>query len=629
MTGKNGNNSKNLELSNTIFLVDSYSDFSEIKKTINDLSIVVSFDHESNKQLTQKQIPHMSSDQFLSEIDIDQIQQTAYQLINWYEQKKIQQFIMYDTINIGKLFHEETLDYFVKFIKSFFEIYKIYHKYPSAKFIASPSLCDIIKLFSTSIQILPSLQINSQNYANDQIRVNFNIGKKYFMFFISKSTYRKIKKLYEKFVHLIMGPKETFDSNSKNILLVEFNTVRFEEFFLAKKPSAISLCFFGRRRPAFWNKNSYSIFKKSNTKIFSPHAINQKNLKVNTKNGIKIMRNNLQNLWKNKEFLNNFFSIKNISIWESIKPTFLELLENRIENTVYEIELCKSILNKYRFDSILILSEIGFTEQVIANLAKLHQTRVILIQPGLYYDTIEAYKMNVSQTVYPYLSDKFIVWGNIVKQDSLENAKIPNEKIEVIGSPRYDKQKLSIESKNQDYILLATSAPQPADIHGLLSKNIENYENSIIQISQIAAKLNKPLIIKLHPSPNEPDVKALISQIDHDITVITTGDIFPLLESCSVMIVLGLSTAIIEAQLLKKPVISIPVIDYGWGNPEVFKSNSCIISNINSLEENLERVLNDQKFRKNILDNANLFLKNYFVNLGIGPEKIFEYLSKN
>jgi|APSaa5957512535_1039671.scaffolds.fasta_scaffold01339_14 hypothetical protein len=627
MIGKNGNKFENLELFDFIYLVDSSLDLSKIKDMQNDSTLIVSFDYDSHQQLNQKQIYHLRSDEFLSEVDINEIQKVVYRFIKWYDENQIQNFIKYDTINIGKLFHEETLDYLVKFIKSYFEIKIIFQKYSSAKFFTSPTLYEILKIFTSSIQKLTSSQLNSHNYANDQIRVNFNIGKKYFMFFISKSTYKKIKKLYEKFVHLMMGPKKFSDSNKKNILLIEFNTVRFEEFFLAKKPQTVTLSFLGRRRPAFWNRNSYSIFKKSNTKIISPYAIDQTKLESDTKQGILLMKNNLQSLWENEDFFKNFFSVENMSIWESIKPTFFELLENRLENTIYEIELCKSILNNYHFDSILILSEIGFTEQVIANLAKLHKIPVVLIQPGLYYDTIEANEMNNSQTVYPNLSDKFVVWGNTTKQDSLINAKIPSNKIEVLGSPRFSKQKL-LNSKNGDYILLATSAPQPADIHGLLVKNIENYENAIIQISKIAAQLKKPLIIKLHPSPNEPDVNALISQIDHDITVVTSGDIFPLLESCSVMVVLGLSTAIIEAQLLHKPVISIPVIDYKWGNPEVFKSNSCVISDINSLKDNLEKIFYDIKFRNNVIHNADLFIKNYFVNLGFGPEKIFQYLSK-
>ncbi len=35
------------------------------------------------------------------------------------------------------------------------------------------------------------------------------------------------------------------------------------------------------------------------------------------------------------------------------------------------------------------------------------------------------------------------------------------------------------------------------------------------------------------------------------------GDITPLINSCSILIVLGISTTIIEGQILQKPVISI------------------------------------------------------------------------
>jgi hypothetical protein len=613
-------------LSDSILLVDSSLNISEIKKTYEKSTLIISFDHESHKQLNKKQIPHICSDQFLSENDVDKIQKTAYRLVYWYNENKIQNFIKYETINIGKLFHEEIMDYLVKFVKSFFEINQIYKKYPNASFSTSFTLYEIMILFTSEIQKLPS--ITSQKYANDKIRVNFKIGKKYFMFFISKSNYQKIKKLYEKIVHLIMGPKKTFNSNLKNILLVEFNTIRFKEFFLANKSDSVHLSFFGRRRPAFWNLHSYSIFKKSNSKIISSYAIDNKKLESSTKIGIIEMKNKLKSLWANKEFFDEFFIINDISIWDSIKSTFFELLENRIKITIYEIELCNLILEKYRFDNILILSEIGFTEQIILNLSKKYKIQTTLIQPGLYYDTKEANDMNISQGAYPIQSDKFIVWGNVAKNDSLSNAKISIDKIEVIGPPRYDKQKLSNNPIPKHYILLATSAPQPADIHGLLINNIENYENSIMQIAQIASKLKIPLVIKLHASPNEPDVDALISHIDHDITVVTSGDIFPLLQSCSVMIVLGLSTAIIEAQILRKPVISIPIIDYKWGNPEVFKSNSCVISDVNSLEDNLDKILNDKKFCNQLIYNADKFLESYIRNLGSGPEKIFSYFSK-
>jgi hypothetical protein len=94
------------------------------------------------------------------------------------------------------------------------------------------------------------------------------------------------------------------------------------------------------------------------------------------------------------------------------------------------------------------------------------------------------------------------------------------------------------------------------------------------------------------------------------------------------MIVLGLSTAIIEAQLLKKPVISIPVIDYKLGNPSVFTSDSCIISDSDKLKNNLEK-LDDKEFRNNIVAKADSFLDSYLKNSKNATQVFFNYLKKS
>ena len=628
MTGKNGNKS-DFSRSSSLVLVDSSLVISEIKRLFDENSpLVVSFDYKSHKKLAHNQIPHIRSEEFLSDQNIDEIQKNAYRMVYWYNEEKIRETIEYESVNLGKLFHEEAMDYLVRFLKSFFETRHIYKKYPLSTYYSSPALKPILEIFTSSIKQLDSTSSDAESYANDQIRVNFKLGKKYFMFHVSKSTYQKLKNFYDRLVHSIMRPKIS-NQNSKNALLVEFNTVRYEELLLAKKPPTLALSFYGRRRPAFWNLHSYSIFKKSKASLVTSYAVDQKQVELATKNRVKSAKANLQTLWKDTEFFENFFSLENISVWDATRPTFVELLENRIEKTIYEIELCKTIFAKYHFDSVVMLSEIGFTEQIVANFAKAHHVPIVLIQHGVYNDTIEANQMNVSKGVYPILSDKLLVWGQVTKNESMSNGKIPSEKIEIVGTPRYDKQKLlSTGSENQDYILLATSAPQPADIHGILSKSIEDYENSIIEISQIAAKLEKKLVIKLHPSPNEADVEELVSKIDHDITVVTSGDIFPLIRSCSVMVVLGLSTAMIEAQLLQKPVISVPVIDYKWGTPSIFESNSVITSNLESLEENLTKTLNNKSFRNDTINRANAFIDNYIINLGVGPEKTLEYLSK-
>ena len=136
------------------------------------------------------------------------------------------------------------------------------------------------------------------------------------------------------------------------------------------------------------------------------------------------------------------------------------------------------------------------------------------------------------------------------------------------------------------------------------------------------------LIIKLHPGPSEENISRMVKKINPDFEVITSGDIFPLIKSCSVMITTRLSTAIVEAQIIEKPVIYVPIFDERYGTPEMFKSNSCVISSINSFESDLKKILNDTSFRQKIIGLANDFIQNYLTNQNKASKELLKFLHK-
>ena len=102
-----------------------------------------------------------------------------------------------------------------------------------------------------------------------------------------------------------------------------------------------------------------------------------------------------------------------------MEPIIKDLVEKRLSNVIYEIELIKRLFQLHDFDSILIMSEIGFTEQIIVNEAKKYGKEIILLQVGLHWDTPQAYRANNSQGAYPIDADKFFVWGEISKNDAM------------------------------------------------------------------------------------------------------------------------------------------------------------------------------------------------------------------
>ncbi len=623
MIGINGNlEQKKLTQSKNILLIDSSSQEDVLPFLKNKNLLIITFDYESHMFLENKNIDHIVSDDFLFDDDWLQIQNSTHGLSYWFNDSKISNLLEYDGINIGSLVFDETSGYLIKFLKKFWEIKRIFELNSSSHFTTSGILFEILSKFNVNLTILKTPSVK-ETFAHDKVRVNIKLGNYNTMLYVSKNSYQKLKNFSEKFLDIIFSPQKSSTNNHKRTLLVEFDVLRFQDFLYSSKNSSLDFLFYGRRRPAVWNKSSYSIMKTSNCKIITKNSLENKILLAITNKAVKKMNQNLRQLWENQDFFNSFFSVLEISVWDILHPIFIELIDQRIQNTIYEIELIKKLLQKHSFNNILILSEIGFTEQIILKQAQKNNIPVILLQAGLYWDTPEARSMNMSQGIFPINSDLFFVYGDIQKIDSIKNGEIPENKIFTLGSPRYDSIS-NLSNLSQNYVLLATTGPQPESIFGLNIKNIEEYKNSIIEIIKIVKSTNSKLIIKQHPSAAEFSISKIVKEIDPNVEVITYGDIIPLIKSCSVMISIGVSTSILEAQILHKPVISLPGINYHWGYPSVFES--CLVSNLSDLKSNLNTILNDDIKRQELIKKGNIFAKKYVNNLGTSIPTIIKYL---
>jgi len=622
MIGKNGNINDKQKL----YLLDSQTSVQVIDDIANNVQNekIISFDYDSHELLTNKKTAHQKSDDFLKEDEIQKIQQQDFKFAEWYDQSSINQFLLYKGINIGRLFYGETLWELVGFFKKFFEIKNIVEAYPNYSFITTSEIIySITKIFSNSISLISQPNASKITLGTDRIRINFRIGNYQKIFFISKSFYSRLKNFSEIFINLVFKPKK---SKNKKTLLVEFNTTRFKDLIQQSKNFPTDFIFYARRRPVVWNKESFKIIKNSGGKIITPTSLKNYEFRHTVEAGIKSQHKLILKMWENSIFLKKFFSINDVTFWPALEPIIKEIIEKRLPSTIYEIELIKQLFRRHDFDSILIMSEIGFTEQIITKEARDHGKEVILLQVGLNWDTPESSKANNSQGVYPIDADKFFVWGEVSKNDAINNGNVHQEKIKIVGSPRFDSIKPVINNTD-DYVLLATSGPQGEDINGRLIKNFEQYRKTVTNIAQITKNQKKKLVVKLHPSPDEMDVTNLIREIDPNAIIEKTGDIIPLINSCSILIVLGMSTAIIEGQLLQKPVISIPVIDYKWGSPQVYNSKSCLVCNIDNLEENIIKLFNDKNFRESIILSGNNFIQQYLFHNGNSTKKILEYLT--
>lgn len=613
----------------SVVLFDSSSNIEELKRFIqNKKSAVITFDYESHIILSKNNIVHEISDSYLNENDLQTIQKHSYHFAEWFKEQSIINFVHYEGVNLGELFYVEFHYLLVPFLKKFVEISRIINKFNNAKFVAQNTLYEITSHLSHSVEPLGENNEFTSNFLYDSVNVNLKIRNTSFTLVLSRSFYMKLKKISEKLTKLLLNPRKNL-SNDKTVLLVEFDAIRYSKIFSLSLRSTLNLVLFYRRRPAVWNFKSYSIIKNSNCILATYYSVVDKHLKNTIKNGISLIESRINSLIMEENFFKSFFSINGISFWRILKPFFAQLCKKRMVEGIEEIEIAKRLLEKYRFSSVLLWNENGFNELIIIKLAKKYNIPITLIQHGLYHDTPEAYEFNEFRGVFPIYSDKFVVWGKVLERYAI-NCGIPTQKIKGLGSPLYDElfhKRLDTNLRKYDgSILLITTPLEQNLIADLTVERRENYENIIIKICEIVSKMNRKLIIKLHPSQKEVGA-AKFTKLYPKVMVVKGENILPLIESCEVLVSFDLSTTILMAQILKKPTISITTYS-DLGKSEIFKSNSCVMINIDDFESTLNRVLKDDDYKQQLIENGTKFVNDYLTNQGTASQGLLSFLKE-
>ena len=615
-----------------VILFDSISDLDDlVEMSSKNISTIISFDYDTHKILKDKKINHEISDNYLSKKDLRNIQKTAYLVSEWFNSDIISKYINYNGVNLGSLIQDELINILVNYIKKVFELYKISKQLNDSTFVSSYSCHEIMKNFAKNIMKFKNSKMeNFGQLPLDSTKVRMKIGiKNHSMEFrIPKNVFTRLKGISEKPSKFMLSKNHSIAENSKNILVVEFNIIRYQTFFEQMSNSNLNFVTYNRRSPTFWNIQSYNLIKQSGCIIETKNSLYDTNLKKIISDGKIQLKTKILDLFSRENFFKSFFSIDGISFWSPFKVFFTNYFIKRALEFVEEIELLKKLVEKYTFSSILVLSETGSNERIALQLARKKEIPVCLLQHGLNYDTKEAYDMNVAQGALPVKSDHYICWGKI-NEDYCKSLRIKLEKIHVIGSPVFDK--VRFDERNfykKDYVLLATAAPTKEDASDLTVEIIEKYMNAIKKICLLMSKYNKKLIIKIHPSPDELDPSFIAKQINSEIKVIKEGNISPLIQSCDLMIVIDFTSPILDAHILKKPVISLSVKDNGWGIPTAFKNNSCLVTDLEKLESDLKDVLNNENIRNQLIENGTKSSNEYLSYQNNGSNKLIGFLEE-
>ena len=618
--------------SKSIILFDSVSDYDDLDETVSkNKSKIISFNYDTHKILKDKKIHHEISDNYLSKKDLRTIQKTAYSISEWFNADVISKYIYYNGVNLGSLIQDELINILVNYIKKVFELFKISKEFTNSTFISSHTCCKIMKNFSKKInEFKNSSTENLQPFPLDSIKIKMKIGTKNHSmeFGISKNLFKKLKSVSEKSSKFLLSKNNSIGETSKNILIVEFNPIQYQSFFEQMPDSKLNFLIYNRRRPAFWNFQSYNLIKRSGCLAETENSLLDAKLKKIILNGKRQIEIKISDLFSKESFFKSFFSLEEISFWPTFKEFFQEYFRKRALEFIQEVELTKKLMEKYDFSSILILSEAGLHERIALQLAYQKQIPVCLVQHGINYNTKESYDMNVAKGALPIKSDYYLCWGRISGEYSKKMA-IKSEKVHPIGSAvfdgvTFDEQKCS----KKDHVLLATGSPTKEHASDLTVEIIEKNMDAVKKICQVVTKYNKKLIIKTHPSPDEFDPSFIAKQVNPEIKVIKEGRISPLIQSCDLLIINDLTSPILDAYILKKPVISLRVTDNGWGIPTAFKNNSCIVTDLEKFDDDLKNVLNNESVRNQLIIDGEKSSKEYLAYQNNGSNKLITFLEE-
>ena len=615
--------------SKNIFLLDSQINFSEINYSNNKDSQIITVDFDSHDTLKKNSVPHLISDTFLSKKELSDIQKNAFLLSDWYKEEILKENIEYENVNLGSLIQAEFINILVNYSKRFLECLNIIKKFGTDEnYHCSGLTYEIMKHFSVKVEMINDSYDDSLFFPLDSLKIKMKLGIKNYSteLEIPQNFFKKLKKLTEK--SSIFLSKKSIESARKNILVSEFNTLSYEPLFSKIPEFKLNFISFNRRQPTVWNTKTFSVIKKSGIIVENDDTLMNNEIKKNIKNDKKNIESKINNMFKNINFFDSFFSMNGNSFWIPFSSHFITYFKKRALEFIKEIQLTKELLNKFHFSIILLRSEVGPNEKILLQLAKLKKIPTFLLQHGIINDSVDAYDYNVYRGVIPIESDHAIVLGKVY-EDYFRQIGISEEKIHTIGTPIYDNLKdLNSIDSQEDYVLLATSGPTKEVTFDLTIESIEKNIETIKKIAKIVVSHNRKLVVKLHPSPDEYDPSKILRKIDSEIEIIKTGNIAELIKKCVLFIVIDVSTSIIDAHLLRKPVLSVPVKGGEFGLPTLIKNNSCALTDLSSFEKIFYQMINGDEFRNEIIKNANKSIQKHLSSHYDGATTLLTFLEK-
>ena len=617
---------QNLEkTSDNILLIDSTvteNDLQNLKKTFKK---IITFDIESDRKLITKKILHDVSDSLIDTSELKMIDSTCINLCQWYNENNGNEVLSYENINIGSLYRIEFYNFLIPILKKFLTMKKLNELYPNSTFLCSSELSKICAQLAINFMPLSTKSLDIElTWDKIQLNLTRSISLK-----LSKKNYNKIKDL-SKFVGNLVVKTHSDTSLQNNFGLVEFDPIKYEKIFQESNNFEGNLHLYNRHRPVIHNVKSLKIIKKSKILPFVPPKDSSKINKTLIENSQKTLLDNFNKFISNDNSLRKFFKFCDMDLWSFLKPYIIKIFENKLLDSLYEIEYAKNFLLNTDLKFVIILSECGFTEQIIIKLAKKLSIKIILLQHGIITDDeFSSFDYNtIIAGVLPLESDYFFSWG-IISSEYISQLASVKSQIKLIGNPNLDRilSKKKNTKQNSNTVLLLTTGPRNQHSIGNHVPTWNEYEQLIESLYTSISKSKLNLIIKRHPDIAENDFSTKLYKKLADVQIFKSGDVSDLIMDSNLVVSVGVSSAILESQVVEKPVISINV-DYDIYGPTKYIPNSCPHIQVTEFENILSKLVNEPQMIDELIQKGKSSINDSISNIGNSSKILFDTLDE-
>ncbi len=621
-----------------IILIDSILDFNVISQDLlqNKNAKIFSLSLEVHKKLQSNKIVHQIADDLLTKEERLQLFDKSLEFLLWTSQISLDD-LKFEGVNLLQIFDtHEFHSYLMPNLVKLLTIKQIIEKEKPTKIIYTSSLSNIVQSITKDSNIETEFFQNNvkMRLLWDIITIKYNLGPIPISFNLSKNNYLKIKKFIESTLGFFYG--FWIDHNSpkkKSIVILEFNSEYFSTFLQAMKNYDGNVILVNRRRSAVWSRTATNIVRKSGCKVLNFDNILNKDEKQKLHLLVEEYSKKIEKFWENTGFFNDIFQIENCNFWNVIKEVIMKKYSEKLSEFILLIWNAKNIFQNFDIRCIVSLNEVGETEKAFLEFND-GKIPTILLEHGFESPVDDTKRF--SKFIYADFRDKIALWGNKNKEYLISEYNIDPDRIIVTGSPRHDIYFNSRTEKKRYKEIIVLLAPNPiSEVSGLASTNLElKFENTVKKIILTLKNFeNVKIIVKLHQIQlkHNQKINSIIKNIDKSIPVYSLVSVIETIHNADAVIIIssesfGTSTMLMESMILGKPTMNI-VLDDDIPQYQYVQDKAVLtISNNDNIEKNIEKILFNDNFRKELIKNADAFIEKFMSYRGNASERFASIL---